>query len=71
MSDRREIILAALKRAGVLTRDRLVDDDIDTAAAQLDGVIRPDATPTDAQADEAVKKGEECKRRLAEKKAKR
>lgn len=65
MSERRDAIVRALKRAGTLNP---TDDDIDTAANQFDYLCDPvTGTPRgslDAVCDEAVKKGEEAKRNL-------
>ena len=69
MSDRREIIHKALIRANAIDPRRLLDDEIDTAAHQLDSLIPDGAVPTDAQADEAVKRGEVCKKRHFEREA--
>lgn len=66
MSERRDAIVKALKKAGI---QNPTDDDIDTAANQLDSVIPSQSAPTDADADIAVQRGEQCKSRLVEKQA--
>lgn len=69
MSERRNAIVKALQRSGVANP---TDDDIDTVGGQLDHLIpQGEQLPTDAQADKAVALGNECKKRLAEKMAKR
>lgn len=66
MSNKHDTILRALKRANAIDPNRLLIDEIDTVANQLDFMLPPGVEPTDKDADEAVVKAVECKKRHAE-----
>lgn len=74
MSDRRDAVVKALKKAG---NPSPTEDDIDTAANQLDYMCDPvsgqlnGGLDLDTAADDAVVKAKECCRKLNEKRVAR